>query len=173
MQRYVIRGWMVVAMVGTVCVAGCSKTKPRTPTYSPEGELIPIEDVEYGMAPRGPDGQRITDAEAMFESVLFGYNQYHIIPQEAAKIEQVAQYMRQYAGTHLVTEGHCDERGTREYNVALGEHRAQAVRAYLISLGVAGDRIQTRSFGEERPLDPGHNENAWRVNRRVEFALYR
>jgi peptidoglycan-associated lipoprotein len=73
----------------------------------------------------------------------------------------------------LIAEGHCDERGSREYNLSLGEHRALAVRAYLVGLGVDGARIQTRSYGEEQPLDPGHDESAWRLNRRVEFALFR
>ena len=77
-----------------------------------------------------------------------------------------------YGGVVTVS-GHCDERGSREYNMALGENRALAVRAHLIRLGTDAARIQTRSYGEERPLDPGHSEAAWRRNRRGEFLLFR
>jgi len=69
-----------------------------------------------------------------------------------------------------VVEGHCDERGTQEYNMALGERRALAVRDYLINLGVPGQNLLTISYGEERPVDPGHNEAAWAKNRRAEFS---
>ncbi|MDE0179549.1 MAG: OmpA family protein, partial [Gammaproteobacteria bacterium] len=67
-------------------------------------------------------------------------------------------------------EGHCDERGTREYNLALGERRSEAVRRYLISAGVRSTQIETVSFGEERPVDPGHDESAWAKNRRAEMS---
>jgi peptidoglycan-associated lipoprotein len=76
-------------------------------------------------------------------------------------------------GVRLVTEGHCDERGSNEYNMSLGEHRADAVRAALLTRNIDGARVTTKSYGEEMPLDPGHGEDAWRVNRRVEFAFYR
>ncbi|MFP3929181.1 MAG: OmpA family protein, partial [Desulfobacteraceae bacterium] len=70
-------------------------------------------------------------------------------------------------------EGHCDERGTNEYNLALGERRANAAKKYLISLGVSEDRVRTISYGEERPADPRHNEEAWAKNRRDEFKLFK
>jgi peptidoglycan-associated lipoprotein len=117
------------------------------------------------------DANRIHDVA--FDSVGFRYDNYQIEMDEAAKIEAVADFMKDEGGSRVVTEGHCDERGSREYNLALGEHRAQAVRAYLISLGVEGERIQTRSYGEEHPRSSEHNESAWRENRRVEFSLYR
>ena len=98
--------------------------------------------------------------------VLFAYDSYQ-------KVEAVAKYMKSNADVKLVCEGNCDERGSNEYNMSLGEHRALAVRAYLVGLGIDGARIQTRSFGEEKPLNPGHNEAAWHENRRVEFALFR
>jgi peptidoglycan-associated lipoprotein len=105
--------------------------------------------------------------------VLFAYDSYQIAPSEVAKVEKVAEFMRRATDVKLVAEGHCDERGSNEYNMSLGEHRALAVRAHLISLGIDGSRIQTRSFGEEKPLNSGHGESAWRENRRVEFALFR
>ncbi len=71
----------------------------------------------------------------------------------------------------VVIEGHCDERGTAEYNMALGQRRAQETKKYLVNLGIKESRIKTISYGEERPLDPGHNEDAWAKNRRAHFVV--
>ncbi len=117
------------------------------------------------------NGVRIQNVS--FENVMFGYDSFQIANSEIAKIEQATEYMSQNRNVKLVLEGNCDERGSREYNISLGEYRALAVRAHMIGLGIDGNRIQTRSYGEENPLDAGHNESAWRTNRRVEFALYR
>lgn len=116
-------------------------------------------------------GQKVLDVT--FENVLFAYDSYQIEQAEVSKVEKVAEYMRQHADVNLVTNGHCDERGSNEYNMSLGEHRALAVRAYLVGLGIPGDRVQTRSFGEEKPLDANHSEDAWRLNRRVDFELFK
>ncbi|MCX7592043.1 MAG: OmpA family protein [Kiritimatiellae bacterium] len=169
-----IRFASLVALVVAVGV-GC-RTK-RTPNWGGGGPdiLPPGTSVggtgEIPLPVRTEDGIRVTDVQ--FENVLFAFDSYKIEPSEVGKIEKVADYMRRNPGVRLVTEGHCDERGSNEYNLSLGEHRALAVRAHLVSLGIEPQRIATRSYGEERPLDPGHNEEAWRKNRRVEFALYR
>ena len=104
--------------------------------------------------------------------MLFDYDSFQIKPGEVAKIEKVAEYMKANTRVVLVAEGHCDERGSREYNMSLGEQRAGAVRAHLVGIGIAPDRIQTKSFGKEKPLNPGHGDAAWRENRRAEFAVY-
>ena len=171
------RKMMTFASVGMVVLAvlatGCSGKKKHT-TLATDTDTLSMDGAgtdSGAMSERGVNGERITDAT--FSNVLFGYNQFQIEQNEAAKIEAVAQYMQQNPATHLVAEGNCDERGTLEYNLALGENRAQAVRAYLISLGIEGSRIQTLSYGEEKPSDAGHTESAWSANRRVEFALYK
>lgn len=125
----------------------------------------------YALAERGEFGTPVSDIKP--ENISFAYDSFTIADSERGKIETVANYMVANSDTTVVVDGHCDERGSREYNLSLGEHRALAIRAYLISLGVAGDRIQTRSFGQEQPLDPGHDEAAWLVNRRGEFSLFR
>jgi peptidoglycan-associated lipoprotein len=155
-----------------VLAAGC-RTKD---SFGGEGDDIVDPtilggDGAYPLAERMEDGTRVTDVQ--FESVLFAYDSFQIAPSEIGKIEQVAAYMGRNPGVRLVLEGHCDERGSREYNMSLGEYRALAVRAHLIRLDVDGAGIQTRSYGEEMPADPGHTEAAWRRNRRVEFALFR
>jgi outer membrane protein OmpA-like peptidoglycan-associated protein len=126
--------------------------------------LLPIADAELG--------QRVT--EAQFHSVSFGFDSAQISRSERPKLEAVAQYLRRTsARTRIVLEGNCDERGSRVYNVALGERRALAARAYLIGLGIDPARLLTKSYGEEQPADPGHDERAWRLNRRVEPVAYR
>jgi peptidoglycan-associated lipoprotein len=108
-----------------------------------------------------------------FETIRFSYDSFKIAPGEIRKIEKVAAYMRSNRTARLVSEGHCDERGSKEYNLSLGENRGLSVRAYLVELGVSSAHIQTRSYGEEQPANPSHNASAWSANRRVEFALYR
>ena len=107
-----------------------------------------------------------------FAPVYFALDSYVLAPSEISKVEQVAQHLLQNAGHVLVVEGHCDERGSNEYNLSLGENRAQSVRTRLAELGVSGDRIQTRSYGEEKPAVAGSGEEAWHLNRRGEFALF-
>jgi outer membrane protein OmpA-like peptidoglycan-associated protein len=104
--------------------------------------------------------------------VYFAFDSYALAPSETAKIEQVAKHLLANESHVLVVEGHCDARGSAEYNLALGENRAQAIRGHMVNLGVAGDRIQTRSFGSEKPAMAGSGEDVWRLNRRGEFALY-
>jgi peptidoglycan-associated lipoprotein len=107
-----------------------------------------------------------------FAPVYFAFDSYVLPPPEIAKIEQVAQHLKANMTHVLVVEGNCDERGSNEYNLSLGENRALAVRSHLVNLGIAAERIQTRSYGEEKPAITGSGEEAWRLNRRCEFALF-
>lgn len=107
-----------------------------------------------------------------FSPVYFGYDNYQIPSSEYSKIDAVANFLRGNDSVVLVVEGHCDERGTNEYNMSLGEYRAQSVRSYLVNAGIAPERIQTASYGEERPAATGTGESSWQLNRRGEFALY-
>lgn len=105
-----------------------------------------------------------------FSPVYFAYDSNSVSGAEMSKIEQVATAMKSMSNT-IIIAGFTDERGTEEYNRGLGEKRAQAVREALISMGVSGSRIQTVSFGEEMPADPGSGESAWALNRRAEFGV--
>ncbi|MEI7899187.1 MAG: OmpA family protein [bacterium] len=107
-----------------------------------------------------------------FAPVYFAFDSYVLPPSEISKIEQVAVHLKQNMAQVLVVEGNCDERGSNEYNLSLGENRALAVRSHLINVGIAAERIQTRSYGEEKPAVAGSGEEAWRLNRRCEFALF-
>ena len=103
--------------------------------------------------------------------VHFDYDSAVVMPEDVKKIETVALHMKQNVEHLLVIEGHCDERGTEEYNRALGERRALSVREKLMSLGVEGDRMRTVSYGEDVPMLEGATKEAWQENRRGEFVL--
>ena len=113
---------------------------------------------------------RCTDVN--FEPVYFGFDST-VVPQgELGKVDAVVQHLNSRQDRVVVVEGNCDERGSNEYNMSLGENRAIIVRNYLVQSGIAPNRIQTRSYGEEKPAVEGHDESAWAKNRRDEFAIY-
>lgn len=112
-------------------------------------------------------------AEAAFlnEDVHFAFDSFFLDPEAERILEQKAAWLQDNAGVSVQVEGHCDERGTSAYNLALGERRANAVQQYLTVLGVDPGRLSTISYGEEQPLDPGHDEAAWSRNRRAHFVI--
>lgn len=166
-----------VALAGCVCGlmlgSGCRpKTKVKGPVKDrTEGEVVggPIDTPPMGERPLSTD----EPLPVKYSNVLFAYNSFEVQESEVPKIKEVADYLKSNADVRVVNEGNCDERGTAEYNMALGENRAQSVRAFLISLGIDGDRIQTKSWGEEKPVEAGHSEAAWSKNRRVEFVFFK
>lgn len=101
--------------------------------------------------------------------INFDFDRYDLKPEARQILTRKAEILKQYPEIKLVVEGHCDERGTAEYNLALGERRARAAADYLVNLGVPTGKLSIVSYGKERPLDPGHNEAAWAKNRRDEF----
>ena len=107
----------------------------------------------------------------LLKDIHFDFDRYEIRPEDAEILKENAALLIKYPDKRIQIEGHCDERGTAEYNLALGERRAQSARDFLISLGIAPNRITTISYGEEKPLDPGHHEEAWAKNRRCHFVI--
>jgi len=108
----------------------------------------------------------------ILKSVYFDFDRYEIRPDQRQTLQDNARHLTgELARFRVVVEGHCDERGTNEYNMALGDRRANAARQYLIQMGIPSSRIRTVSYGEERPADPGHNETAWSRNRRAAFVV--
>lgn len=117
-----------------------------------------------------PNYARCTDVD--FAPVYFGFDASALPAGEMTKIEAVAAHLQEKPGRVVIIEGNCDERGSNEYNLSLGDLRATSIRAYLESLGIAPNRIQTKSYGEEKPAVIGHDESAWAKNRRGEFAVF-
>jgi peptidoglycan-associated lipoprotein len=105
------------------------------------------------------------------QDIHFAYDKYTLKPEEQDKLGLIVIWLKKNSTTHLLMEGYCDERGSNEYNLALGEQRALAVRQFLINEGLRSKLLQTVSYGEERPCDSGHSETAWIKNRRVHFKI--
>jgi peptidoglycan-associated lipoprotein len=183
---------LVGALAMTMAATGC-KHKPvgitPLPSYGKTGPAVPgpealpeggkLRPDETGSFPLNPDLNDLSKfnqdrATLAAHTVHFDFDSSVVKSSEKGNVDAVAAYMKTAGpGVALLIEGHCDERGTEEYNRSLGERRAQALRDALIADGVDGSRITTRSFGEDQPVDPGHNEAAWAKNRRGEFVVLR
>jgi peptidoglycan-associated lipoprotein len=159
--------------VALVLTAGCKSKKPQMISPEPTGETKAPEKA-------GGEGLPGVDLEKLLwspmtglQKVHFDYNKYDLRPDAIKTLnenaEKIKQALKEVPTVLIQIEGHCDERGTQEYNLALGEKRALAVREYLIKLGISGDHVVTISYGEERPVAQGHDESAWKQNRRCEF----
>ncbi len=122
--------------------------------------------------PPAAPGVAVTEEKpSQFDDVRFDFDKSEVREDGRQTCRVVADYLKKNPRAKLQIEGHCDERGTAEYNMALGERRATAVMTYLVSLGVSKAALSTVSFGKEKPLDPGHDEEAWAKNRRAHFVL--
>ncbi len=119
--------------------------------------------------PGNIDQEKILFGESGLQKVYFDYDSFALRPDAISTLNDNAAKIKQTSDILIQIEGHCDERGTQEYNLALGEKRALAVRDYLMTVGIAGNRMVTISYGEEQPAQDGHDESAWKLNRRCEF----
>jgi peptidoglycan-associated lipoprotein len=145
--------------------AGGVKETPVQETPAPQ----PIMTAKQAEAARGV---AVTEEKpSPFADVRFDFDKSTLRDDGKKVCQDVAGYVKKNPGAKLLIEGHCDERGTAEYNMALGDRRATAVMNYLVSLGIPKASLSTVSFGKERPLDPGHTEDAWAKNRRAHFVL--
>lgn len=163
----------VLAISLTITSVGCKKKKKLTDTETPDKPRI--EDVGTG-TPRdtsgSSDGQEASDRQRLLAQVIyFDYDHSDIRSDQRSRIKDNADIVKRWSNWSLTIEGHCDERGTNEYNLALGERRATAAKNAMVAEGVASGRLSTVSFGEERSADPGHTESAWSRNRRAEFKV--
>ncbi len=111
------------------------------------------------------------NSTAPLDPVFFNYDESEILPEARTILQRNADWMRMWPSTRIRVEGHCDERGTNEYNLGLGDERANAVRDYLVSLGIQASRVQTVSRGEESPFCSDSHEGCWSRNRRGHFAI--
>jgi len=107
----------------------------------------------------------------VLKDVHFAFDKSDLTSEAKESLKNSAKWLKSHSGVDVTLEGHCDERGTREYNLALGQRRAQSAYDYLRGLGIESDRMSMVSYGEDQPLAPGHNESAWSQNRRVHFRV--
>ncbi|HPF33894.1 MAG TPA: peptidoglycan-associated lipoprotein Pal [Candidatus Krumholzibacteria bacterium] len=149
----------------TATVTTPAETVPTTPVAE---DPAPTEVVPSG--PTAEDYARMAPQEYGIEDVFFAFDQYALSYEAMRLLEANARIMKEHSSLVYVVEGHCDERGTVEYNLALGEKRAQAVRDYLVNQGVPSSQLRLTSYGEERPFARGGNESAWALNRRAHFS---
>ena len=154
---------------------GSNVTEPNpAPPINPNDRLKGENTPGGGFPEANPDERKNWPRDReIFKSdiVHFDFDSSVIKDSEKSKVSAVADYLKANAMDAVEIEGHCDERGTEEYNRSLGERRALALREQLINLGINANKIDTISYGKDRPADPGHDENAWRQNRRGEFLL--
>ncbi len=157
----------IALLVGTAGLAACKTTPPETlpPDPGPTTSAGATETAISGLVPGTQE--HFEDAVNGQNVIYFDTDRFNIDSADAAALQTQAQYLAQYPNITITVEGHCDERGTRDYNLALGERRANAAKNYLVSLGVAASRIATVSHGKERPVALGSNPTAWARNRRA------
>ncbi|HYC97354.1 peptidoglycan-associated lipoprotein Pal [Brevundimonas sp.] len=164
--------------VAVTAIAACT---PRRPVDSATGETVPVVGPQYPTAPTGPvDGGSLgagaPGSEQDFvvnigDRVYFDLDSYEIRPDAFPRMDAQAAWLQRYPSVTVRIEGNADERGTREYNLALGARRAESVRSYLVQRGVSAARIDTISYGKERPIAAGSNEEAWARNRNAHTAI--
>lgn len=181
-KKQAVKSTDTAAAEGTPSTASTS-----TGEKAPEGvvsETLKPEASAAETASAQPAGMRVASAAeaaagvsateekpSLFRDIHFDFDKALIRDDAKPVLASVSDYLKNNKGAKLLIEGHCDERGTSEYNMALGDRRADSARKYLVSLGVPAGVLSTLSFGEEKPMDPGHNEEAWAKNRRAHFVL--
>ena len=168
---------MVIVLGCALAVVGChgKKARPAIPpeeTGKPSGGEVTKEPgtkepSEKPVKPIEPS----EGAKAEIQDIHFDYDRYNLTDEAADIMGQNAEYLMKHSDVNILNEGHCDERGTEEYNLALGEKRALAARDFLVRFGIERSRTSIISYGEERPLDQASDEQAWSVNRRAHFAV--
>ncbi len=151
---------------------------PTAPPLPPPVTVTPIPDPVPIPAEPVPDIDVLEtrsldelNRESPLVPVFYAYDSSELGPDAQTDLQRNADLLRQYASWVITVEGHCDERGTAEYNLALGERRALSARDYLVTLGIPGDRLRTVSYGKEFPFDPASGEEAWQRNRRAHFVI--
>jgi len=170
---------MVLVVLAFACgtmlmMSSCAKKQVGTGEAGPAAQPAPVP----GAAP-APSTKAVDDADKLrgeiraFESehIYFDFDKSEIKPEAKAVLEKKAAWLRTNSSYKVKIEGHCDERGTNEYNLALGDRRAKAAQKYLNALGISMDRMSTISYGEEKPVCTEKNEKCWSKNRRAEFKL--
>ena len=173
-MRPVLSNVTLVALILTFLFVGCAKEEPPPPTAEAQPRPVAPPPPPPAPVPTPPPGPSISQQafqEFQNQDIYFDFDKYDLRTDARTTLDRKASFLNQNSSVRVQIEGHCDERGTNEYNLALGERRANAAKQYITTAGVSAARMSTISYGEERPLDPGHNEAAWARNRRAHFVI--
>jgi peptidoglycan-associated lipoprotein len=183
---------VIAGLIAMLALGACAKKAPPvarpmppppttgtgTPTARPPAPPEPVPDTtpippEPPIAddPLASGDLDVINKNSPFQPVFFGLDSYEVDSPGQQSLNTNSSILKKYPTWIITIEGHCDERGTAEYNLALGEKRALAAKTYLVSLGIPADRVRTVSYGKEFPFDPGHDEGAWSKNRRAHFVV--
>ena len=195
-----MKKFLLFAILALVLV-GCKSAKKQDDAIAMDGQPFNLEDIDNSvlggdggvdgdqafpgdLKAAGGTGMRFVEpgsgslppeidreAQLVLQDIHFPYNSSTIMPEDADVLQQIATFLKRYPQVVLQIEGYCDERGTEEYNMALGSRRAGAARQFLVDLSIDPNRLYTISYGEEGPIDPASNEQAWAVNRRDHFLV--
>lgn len=147
-------------------------TAPETTTVAPPKDFVEEKPVQEETLPSDIEElNRVAQQRGYIADAFFNYDESTLSAEAQNALQTSASWLKKNAQYNLLIEGHCDERGTEQYNLALGDRRANTAKEYLMTLGVDAGRIRIVSYGEERPFDPGHDESAWAKNRRDHLVL--
>jgi peptidoglycan-associated lipoprotein len=191
--RHAGLGWLLALLIlSGLFLLACGKKEIKTDglTAAPGGEQVKEDDAEKAKKRARIREQELTEqqlrekalaeeearrramaAEFENEDVFFEFDQFVLSDSAKAVLNKKGKWLKDRPNSKALIEGHCDERGSTEYNLALGQKRAEAAMQYILALGINPSRVSTISFGKEQPADPGHNEAAWAKNRRAHFVL--
>lgn len=179
-------GCFLVLSCAMLVAAGCAKQQvvkkdeslaPAAPAAKPvqKSEPVKAQSVKQSVVKESPvqETKPATQDQlkAALDKVYFDFDSFKLHDTARQTLQKNAEFMKKNAGAKVRIEGNCDERGSDEYNLALGEKRAKSAMQYLVSLGIPAERLSVISYGKEKPADPGHNEAAWAKNRRDEFVV--
>lgn len=159
----------LIALIAAASIAGCSSTPEDTNANAGAAPVDTTTNTTTTMEEPTTTTTEMADPALQSRVVYFDFDKYDIRPDAAPTLSAHAMYLSSHPGAHVRVEGHADERGTREYNMALGERRAKAAAAYLTAKGASSSQIEVISYGEERPVALGHDESSWAQNRRAEL----
>ncbi len=191
--KHTVLGWLLaLLMLSGLFLLACGKQEIKTEglTTAPAGEEVKEDDAEKAKKRARIREQELTEqqlrekalaeeearrramaVEFENEDVFFEFDQFVLSDSAKAVLNKKAKWLKDHPNAKVLIEGHCDERGSTEYNLALGQKRAEAAMQFILALGINPSRVSTISFGKEKPADPGQNEAAWAKNRRVHFVL--
>lgn len=178
MNKNLLKGvWFAVLILALVI--GCAKKPPKTEGTTEGISPVPSETTpttfETPISQEKPIREEeilsVEELQSALKDIHFEFDKYDLTAEARNILAENSKYLLQHPTVEIIIEGHCDERGSNEYNMALGEKRALSAKKYLEMLGVSADRMSTISYGEERPIDLGHNEEAWAKNRRAHFRV--